>query len=142
MNGELRVPSFEWRTLRSHCDDAPSKILIFAYCEWRTPYSHCDDAPSKVATREALSRRGVLHSQWERSCVICFKENESADHLFRRCEVSNVIWQSVFGWMGVDGVEADGVKEHFMEFGRRQKEQKRDEYYMDGGDLEHLASKK
>lgn len=95
-------------------NDAPSKVLIFT---WRVLLE-------RVATRDALSRRGILHSQNDLCCVLCFRENESVEHLFLACNVVKSIWSQVFSWMGVPIVEPEDVISHFVEFGKMVKGRK------------------
>lgn len=98
-------------------NDAPSKITIFA---WRVLHN-------RIATREALFRRGVIHSQHEKGCVFCFLEDETVSHLFLNCHIIKNIWQLVFSWLGEPYCDEDDVTTHFMEFGKmiKGKRQKR-----------------
>ena len=59
-------------------NNAPSKILIFA---WRVLIN-------KIATRDALSRRGVLRDDSDRRCVLCSSEDETVKHIFLDCRVA------------------------------------------------------
>ena len=98
-------------------NNAPSKILIFA---WRVLIN-------KIATRDALSRRGVLRDDADRRCVLCSSEDETIKHIFLDCRVAKKIWQQVCLWLDVPIVEGEDIQAHFMAFGKliKGKKQKR-----------------
>jgi hypothetical protein len=73
-------------------NNVPSKISIFG---WRLLLE-------KLATREALFDKGVISNQGERSCVFCYSNEESLNHLFLHCKVVGIVWQQIFNWMSLD----------------------------------------
>lgn len=71
----------------------PSKVSLLA---WRI-------LQNKVATEDNLSKRGVF-SQNLTYCVVGFKGEESASHLFFECPVFASLWYAICKWIGVRSV--------------------------------------
>jgi hypothetical protein len=69
---------------------APSKVLCFS---WKVLHN-------RVATRDNLFRRGIIHQEGDRMCMLCDSGVESIVHLFVYCDVS--LWGRVFSWLGVE----------------------------------------
>jgi hypothetical protein len=69
---------------------APSKVLCFS---WKVLHN-------RVATRDNLFRRGIIHQEGDRMCMLCDSGVESVVHLFVYCDVS--LWGRVFSWLGVE----------------------------------------
>lgn len=72
---------------------------------------------NRLVTRDALFRRGILVSNRDLCCALCFKEIESTSHLFCNYEVSMKVWSSVFRWLGPEAIQNGDMTSNFMEFG-------------------------
>ncbi|KAL9672249.1 hypothetical protein QQ045_028499 [Rhodiola kirilowii] len=79
---------------------APPKVETLI---WRI---YMESLPSK----EALGRRRVLRREEDLSCVLCEKEQETADHLLIHCSWSWLLWSMCLQWWGAAWVMPEKVK--------------------------------
>lgn len=91
--------------------DVPTKVQIFV---WKMMLN-------RLPTRDNLERRGIINNVHELCCVLCFEENETANHLFCNCRMSQAVWTAVMQWIGVQLLEEDEIPAHFIGFGLRLK---------------------
>lgn len=85
----------------------PSKVLILA---WKTIIH-------RLPTHDLLIRRGIISNTYERCCVLCFGVDESVDHLFCCCGVTQKVWSAILDWLGLGQIAVREVNEHFKAFG-------------------------
>ncbi|CAI8598427.1 unnamed protein product [Vicia faba] len=55
---------------------------------------------NRLPTRDQLVRRGIVIDDREKSCVFCFREEQSKAHLFGLCVVTRRIWSNGGIWLG------------------------------------------
>lgn len=48
---------------------------------------------NRLPTRDELSKRNVLDSDRDKCCVLCFREEENAEHLFFKCQKMQAVWE-------------------------------------------------
>lgn len=94
--------------------DVPTKAAVMA---WRLILN-------RLPTRDALIRRGVVNSNYDSCCVLCFREDESAKHLFCCCKKTQEVWSSVASWLQVSDVKSQEPLQHFNLFGNLMKGRK------------------
>ncbi|PNX54946.1 ribonuclease H, partial [Trifolium pratense] len=103
------IDSFTANVLKSLWkNNVPSKVSIFG---WRLLLE-------KLPTRKDLFSKGVVTNNSERSCVLCFKEEEEEDthHVFVNCCVATQIWNYIFRWMDLSFISSLDVQHHFYQF--------------------------
>ncbi|CAM8966313.1 unnamed protein product [Rhodiola kirilowii] len=79
---------------------APPKVEMFI---WRV-------YEGGLLTKLALLRRRVLRKEEDLMCVLCEKEQESADHLLIHCEWSWKLWTTSIDWWGACWVAPETSK--------------------------------
>lgn len=88
----------------------------------------------KLATREALSSRGLIDVERESSCSFCFRGVESCKHMFFDCNFSSNIWRGIWTWIGIQGpLETDSFI-NLLKFGEI--------YNLVGDSMVYLATSK
>lgn len=85
--------------------DVPTKATVLA---WRALIN-------KLPTRGVLARRGIVTTDHETCCVLCF--TETINHLLCSCTISQGIWESIVRWMEVPFLGAQDINTHFLRFG-------------------------
>jgi hypothetical protein len=83
----------------------PLKVSIVAWCLLK------DRLPTKIN----LQRRGSLQDA-ATTCVVGCGFEETASHLFLRCEVFGSLWQHIRTWIGVSGADPQNIHDHFYKF--------------------------
>ena len=85
---------FPWKRIwKAH---VPSKVAFFVWTA----------AIGNIQTIDNLRKRGMIVVDW---CVMCKKEAESANHLLLHCEMAKVLWDGVFGKVGLCWVMPEAV---------------------------------
>lgn len=67
--------------------DVPTKVAVLA---WRLLIY-------KLPTRDLLLLRGVVSPENKGCCVLCFREEQSANHMFSLCTVMQGVSEEIFG---------------------------------------------
>nr|KYP50798.1 Putative ribonuclease H protein At1g65750 family [Cajanus cajan] len=66
-----------------------------------------------IATKTNLEKRGIIHLDQQKRCVLCNKQTESTNHLFFTCSASYLLWQICYNWFGIQTVLPEQGKQHF-----------------------------
>jgi hypothetical protein len=83
----------------------PLKVSIVA---WRL-------LKDRLPTKINLRRRGIAQVL-DNQCVSGCGQAESTSHLFLHCPVFGSLWQHIRSWIGVSGVDAENIRDHFHQF--------------------------
>ncbi|XP_057808482.1 uncharacterized protein LOC131022959 [Salvia miltiorrhiza] len=70
----------------------------------------------RLATCENLIRRQVNIPISETACVFCKEQTETMEHLFFKCQKSDVIWWNLLQWLGFESALPVKAREHFLAF--------------------------
>ena len=68
----------------------------------------------RLPTKTCLLSRGVMVTS--PVCVMCCSENESVQHLFVACIVTQRIWDRSLRWVGILSVQHRDIQIHFEQF--------------------------
>ncbi|XP_057803670.1 uncharacterized protein LOC131019001 [Salvia miltiorrhiza] len=85
---------------------APQKVKVTAWRIFRNRLPTCDN----------LSKRNISLDDVEIMCNACCQEKESADHLFRSCPKTEMIWNEVQKWTRLYTARSDCNEAHFHSF--------------------------
>lgn len=58
-----------------------------------------------LPTRDALEHRGVILLNHNRCCVMCFRADESTNHLFYSSAFTEEVWEKIFSWLGISPLQ-------------------------------------
>ncbi|KAK2357456.1 hypothetical protein QL285_094722 [Trifolium repens] len=86
-------------------NQVPLKVSIFA---WRL-------LRDRLPTKTNLVNRGILSPNLH-FCVSGCGGIESAQHLFLSCGTFGSLWALVRSWIGISGVDAHNLPDHFLQF--------------------------
>lgn len=89
------------------------KILWQAKAFWNVLTTAWRVLMDRIPTRSSLSRRGVGIPL---NCVMCQASNESSQHLFVGCIISQWGWDQYFRWIGIMFVQHKDLRRHFENF--------------------------
>jgi len=95
---------------RNLIDDAchkyiPSKVSVFA---WRLLHT-------KLPTKDNLAHKRVLPSN-DTACVVGCDVQETANHLFLGCGLSNTVCSHVWNWLGILADAPCVHRDHYAQF--------------------------
>jgi hypothetical protein len=119
-------------------NNVPSKISIFG---WRLLLE-------KLPTREALFDRGIITNSTDRNCAFCSNHVESMAHAFIHCNFSTNVWRRIFNWMGLYCINSNSIQQHFIRYGKINKEQgyqgyeQAQSYYLASNDVVYMEGAK
>lgn len=85
----------------------PSKVLAFS---WRLLLD-------RLPTQAQLAHRNIIDIQQGTSCVFCFNNQETAEHLFFSCPFSYLVWCCIYSWLGISVVLHQAGCEHYIQHG-------------------------
>ncbi|XP_057786471.1 uncharacterized protein LOC131011494 [Salvia miltiorrhiza] len=71
---------------------------------------------NRLPTCDNLVKRRIPLGEEEVLCNACCQREESAQHLFLRCPKTEMVWNEIQKWVGVDSVRPDNVEAHFEAF--------------------------
>jgi hypothetical protein len=71
----------------------------------------------RITTKESLIARGAISADKD-LCVFCNVAAKRCNHLLMSCSFAHNIWMSIYRWMSYEGVFAENVHDHFMQYGR------------------------
>lgn len=83
----------------------PSKVFLFA---WRL-------LRNRLSIKDNLAQRSILQND-DLACVADCGNAETTHHLFIQCAFSDIIWQHVRVWLGIDFVATNTLHNHFVQF--------------------------
>ncbi|XP_057803519.1 uncharacterized protein LOC131018833 [Salvia miltiorrhiza] len=92
-------PSLWWKAI-------PLKVSAFV---WKALLD-------RLPTKDNLIKRGILHSQEDGVCSLCWVQDESSCHVLLICYEALLVWSKVCGWIDCSLLYAATLKEHFEEF--------------------------
>jgi len=93
---ELRVFENIWKS------KAPLKVVALS---WKLLLD-------RILTRKNLERRNCLSPEVSSTCVLCGIVEESANHLFLHCIVSNMVWARVMRWLNFSFITPPNLYVH------------------------------
>lgn len=90
-----------WKSIREKNGNVKWYNLV-----WKAPIIPRCSFTSWVVARDRLPTKGRMKNQGivdDAMCIFCEREEENIDHLFFKCEYSNLVWKLIikddFGWM-------------------------------------------
>jgi len=70
---------------------------------------------NRLPTKDNLARRNILQNN-DLACVADCGIEETTYHIFLQCAVSDILWQHVRVWLGIDFVAPNTLQNHFVQF--------------------------
>ncbi|XP_057774897.1 uncharacterized protein LOC130993878 [Salvia miltiorrhiza] len=105
-NSSTMTPSDKVTFAKIWATHAPHKAKITV---WRT-------LRNRLPTCNNLKKRNIPLDEVDSMCNACFSHNESINHVFLRCQKTEMVWDELQNWLGTTTVRPNQVSTHFSTF--------------------------